>query len=219
MLVCLHRFLHTPAMSWFMSKYYDRFMRGSEEACLAEWRAALLAGVSGDVLEVGAGTGASLVHYSSDVSKLVLCEPDRHMRKQLANRLSKDEPNREVSDAALESLPFPDSSFDWVVCMLVLCSVRDLTASLSQIARVLRPGGRLAFLEHVAADDRPDRLKWQRRIEPFWKLIAGNCHLTRQTESALLGAGFEIESIERDSIRKANPVTRPSIRGIAVRPS
>jgi hypothetical protein len=80
---------------------------------------------------------------------------------------------------------------------------------------VLRPGGRLVFLEHVAADGRPGRLKWQGRIEPVWKHLMGNCHLTRRTEAAIAAAGFEFERIQRESIRKALPIVRPSVRGIA----
>jgi len=93
--------------------------------------------------------------------------------------------------------------------------VPDQRAALSAIARALKPGGRLLFLEHVAADARPGRLKWQRRIEPVWKHLMGNCHLTRRTEAAIAAAGFEIERIQRESIRKALPIVRPSIRGIA----
>ena len=80
---------------------------------------------------------------------------------------------------------------------------------------MLKPGGRLVFLEHVAADGRPARLKWQQRIEPVWKRLMGNCHLTRRTEAAIAAAGFEIERIQRESIRKALPIVRPSIHGIA----
>jgi hypothetical protein len=83
---------------------------------------------------------------------------------------------------------------------------------------VLKPRGRLLFLEHVAADGRPGRLKWQQRIEPVWKHLMGNCHLTRRTETAIAEAGFKIERIQRESIRKALPIVRPSIRGLARKP-
>src|SRR5204863_9861937 len=109
--------------------------------------------------------------------------------------------NVEISDAPLDSLPFRAEEFDAVVCSLVLCSVPDQSAALSAIARVLKPGGRLLFLEHVAADGRPGRLKWQRRVEPVWKHLRGNCHLTRRTEAAMAAAGFEIEGIRRESLR------------------
>ena len=82
----------------------------------------------------------------------------------------------------------------------------------------MKPAGKLVFLEHVAAESRPQRLKWQRRIEPLWKHLAGNCHLTRRTEAAIAASGFKIERIERESIRTALPIVRPSIRGIARRP-
>jgi ubiquinone/menaquinone biosynthesis C-methylase UbiE len=203
-------------MSWLMAAVYDRFMRGSEEACLAQWRAELLRDVSGAVLEVGAGTGVTLPHYPNSVTRLVLSEPDAHMRRKLEKKVNASAlRNVEISVAPLDSLPFRPGEFDAVVCSLVLCSVPEQPAALAAIARVLKPGGRLVFLEHVAADGRPGRLKWQRRIEPVWKHLAGNCHLTRRTEAAIAAAGFEIERIQRESIRKALPIVRPSIRGIA----
>jgi hypothetical protein len=82
---------------------------------------------------------------------------------------------------------------------------------------VLRPGGHLLFLEHVAADDQPDRLAWQRRLEPLWTHVSGNCHLTRRTGALIRGAGFVVEQETRESMRKALPILRPSIRGVARR--
>ena len=203
-------------MSWLMAAVYDRFMRGSEEACLAQWRAELLRDLSGAVLEVGAGTGVTLPHYPKSIARLVLSEPDAHMRRKLKQKVDASTlRNVEISDAPLDSLPFRAEEFDAVVCSLVLCSVPDQSAALAAIGRVLKPGGRLLFLEHVAADGRPGRLKWQRRVEPVWKHLMGNCHLTRRTEAAIAAAGFEIERIQRESIRKALPIVRPSIRGIA----
>jgi ubiquinone/menaquinone biosynthesis C-methylase UbiE len=205
-------------MSWLMATVYDRLLAQSEAACLRAWRRDLLAGVTGRVLEVGAGTGLNIPHYTANVTRLVLSEPEPHMRAKLQSRLAAALPAVvELSEAALDHLPMPDQSFDAVVSSLVLCSVRDLTQALGEIRRVLAPGGRLVFLEHVGAEDRPDRLKWQRRVEPLWKALAGNCHLTRRTEWAIKRAGFDIVQIQRESIRKAMPLTRPSIRGIAVR--
>ncbi|HEX6691633.1 MAG TPA: class I SAM-dependent methyltransferase [Burkholderiales bacterium] len=202
-------------MSWLMAAVYDRFMKVSEQACLGKWRAELLGDLSGEVLEVGAGTGSTLGLYPKAVTRLVLAEPDPHMRRKLLEKRG----TIEVSDAAAERLPFEDASFDAVVCSLVLCSVPDQRAALAEIARVLRPGGRLVFLEHVAADGKPDRLKWQGRIEPVWKHLMGNCHLTRRTEAAIAAAGLQIERIQRESIRKALPIVRPSIRGYARKPT
>jgi len=206
-------------MSWLAASVYDRFMRGSEQACLARWRAELLQDVAGEVLEIGAGTGANLPHYPKAVTRLVLAEPDRHMRRKLqAKCASVGLPNAEICDASLGALPIASESFDVTVASLVLCSVPDLDAALADIFRVLRPGGCLVFLEHVAAEGKPARLKWQRRIEPLWKRLAKNCHLTRRTEQAISNAGFGIEWIQRESMRKANPLVRASIRGHARKP-
>jgi ubiquinone/menaquinone biosynthesis C-methylase UbiE len=203
-----------------MAHFYDRVMKQSEEACLIEWRRALLENVSGHVLEVGAGTGASLSLYPTTVERVVFSEPDPHMRSQLSDRVERSElASVEVSDGSLESLPFTDGEFDHVACMLVLCSVPDLNHALAEIRRVLVPGGRLLFLEHVAAENRPDRLRWQQRLEPLWKRVSGNCHLTRRTEQAILEGGFRMEHIQRESMRKSMPITRPTIRGVAVRQS
>lgn len=198
-------------MSWLMAAVYDGMMRGSEEACLRAWRKELLGELSGAVLEIGAGTGSTLGFYPKAVTRLVMSEPDPHMRRKLAAKAG-----IEVASFSVEDLPF-QNEFDAVVCSLVLCSVKDQKAALARIRRVLKPGGRLVFLEHVAADGKPNRLKWQRRIEPVWKHLMGNCHLTRRTEAEILAAGFRIERIQRESMRKALPVCRPSIRGVARR--
>jgi ubiquinone/menaquinone biosynthesis C-methylase UbiE len=209
-------------MPWLLARVYDRWTARTEEACLRAWRAELLSGAAGDVLELGAGTGLNLAHYGPAVRRLVLAEPDRHMRARLAARLAASPPAAgavEVVDAAAERLPFPDGSFDVVVSTLVLCSVGDQAAALAEARRVLRPGGELRFLEHVAATGRPERLRWQRRVEPVWRLVAGGCRLTRTTGDAIAAAGFEVGEVRRESIRKALPVVRPSVRGRARRPA
>jgi len=207
-------------MPRLMAWIYDPFMRATEEACLRQWRAELLAGLVGDVLELGAGTGANLPFYPAPgppLGRLVLAEPDRHMRARLHQRLHElGRADAEVCDADASALPFADGSFDVVVSTLVLCSVPDQARALAEARRVLRPGGRLVFLEHVASD-RPDRLAWQRRLEPLWKRVAGNCHLTRDTAAAIRAAGFTVERIERQSARRALPIVRPTVRGVAVR--
>ena len=207
-------------MSWLMATIYDRFMQGMERACGDAWRRELVGDLRGDVLEIGAGTGRNLDHYR-EVGRLVLAEPDPHMRRRLAEK-TKSSPGvaREVEIVAWEAelLACDAASFDAVVCTLVLCSVRDPKQSLEEIRRVLRPGGKLCFLEHVAAED-PSRLAWQRRAEPLWKVVAGNCHLCRDTAGSIETAGFAFEKITRESARKALPIVRPTIRGVASLPS
>lgn len=208
-------------MSRLFAAIYDRLTAGSEEACVREWRAALLRDVHGRVLEIGAGTGHNLPHYPATVTDLVLAEPDPSMRKRLDIKVVARGVRATVVDAMAERLPFEDGSFDAVVSTLVLCSVHDQAAALAEVRRVLAPGGRLVFLEHVAADaaTKPERLKRQRQVEPVWKRVAGGCHLTRRTEDAIRDAGFTFEGGEptRESMRKAMPIVRPTVRGVAVR--
>ncbi len=205
-------------MSWLLAPIYDPFMRAAEEACLRDWRRALLAEAEGAALEIGAGTGANLAFYPRAVERVVAAEPDALMSKRLRKKLAEHpDPRVDVVDAGAERLPFADASFDTVVSTLVLCTVPDERAALAELRRVLRPGGRFLFLEHVAAVDRPSRLRWQRRVEPIWKRFAGGCHLTRRTDEAIERAGFRIERIERESMRKAMVLLRPTIRGVARR--
>lgn len=202
-------------MGYFFSLAYDRVMAGAEEACLRGWREEVLEGLKGDVLEVGAGTGANLEFYR-ELESLVISEPDSHMRELLLGRVAASEKSFPVTVSAGsgESIPFGDASFDVVVVTLVLCTVRDLDASLAEIRRVLRPGGELRFIEHVVSED-AGRRRWQKVWNPVWRAVAGGCNTCRDTHAALLKAGFEVESMTRESMRKAVPIVRPSIRGIA----
>lgn len=115
----------------------------------------------------------------------------------------------------LNALSLADASFDTVVCTLVLCSVNNLEKALSEIYRILRPQGKIIFIEHVAAINNLKRYQWQRRLEFLWKHIADGCHITRSTEDAIIKAGFQIVEINRQSMRGVPPITRPSIRGVA----
>jgi ubiquinone/menaquinone biosynthesis C-methylase UbiE len=204
-------------MSWFMASIYDRFMRPSEEACLSIWRKELLASVTGQVLEIGAGTGINLDHYPSKSCHISLLEPDPSMRRILRKRLKEKFPEQqfEISEDSAETLPYADDSFDFVVSTLVLCSVPDPVTALNEIHRVLKTTGQFIFIEHIAAPLDSTRYRWQRLLEPFWKPFAGGCHVTRQTEKSILESGFEISQVTRESMRKAAPIVRPSIRGSA----
>jgi ubiquinone/menaquinone biosynthesis C-methylase UbiE len=207
-------------MSWVIATVYDRVLARTEAECLDAWRAELLRDLGGHVLEIGAGTGHNVPHFPRSLDRLVLSEPDPWMRHRLVRRTRRhDWRHAEVLDASAEHLPLPDASFDVVVGTLVLCSVREPDQALGEIRRVLRPGGRFVFLEHVAAEDRPGRLAWQRRVEPVWKRVSGNCHLTRRTADAITGAGLAISDLRRESMRKTWSLVRETIRGVAVRPA
>ncbi len=194
-------------------------MAATERACLQQWRKDLLQQVSGKVLEIGSGTGVNIEYYTTEVSHLLLSEPDKNMRRQLAMKIAKlQHKNITISSCSAEKIDADSNSFDFVISALVCCSVTDLDATLTEIKRVLKPGGSFVFLEHVAAEDGTKRRVWQRRINPVWRKLAGNCHLIRETEAAILKAGFDIQEIKKESMRKAPPIVRPTIRGIAVKP-
>lgn len=191
---------------------YDRLNGAMERGWMGERRSRLLAGARGEVLEIGGGTGANLPHYR-DVERVTVSEPDPFMRAKLRPKLSGVRVPVEVSDAGAEMLPFPDASFDAVVSTLVLCTVPERDAALVEIRRVLRPGGRLLFIEHVRAEGRAAR--WQDRIEPVWRRLLAGCHPNRDTVAAIRAAGFEIESLER--FEPPVPLSRltPHVQGTA----
>ena len=206
-------------MSRFFAFIYDPLIAKTEAACLQNWRNELLSNASGTVLEVGAGTGANLSFYTDKVKKLIISEPDEFMRKKLMAKLDDSTiKDYEIKPFGMEEIDLPDDSLDCVVSTLVCCSVQSPQASLQQVYRVLKPGGQFLFMEHVAAENNPKRLKWQNRINPIWKRISGNCHLNRETEKYILEAGFKIKTIQKASMRKAPPFVRPTIRGIAIKP-
>ena len=156
-------------------------------------RARLLGGARGAVLEIGGGTGANLPHYG-DVARVTVVEPDPFMRRRLLTKSRAARVPVEVSAAGAEALPFPDGCFDTVVSTLVLCTVPDQDLALGEIRRVLRPDGRLLFIEHVRASG--SMARWQDRIEPLWRRLLAGCHPNRDTVAAIGRAGFELETFE-----------------------
>ena len=209
--------LRARLMAWA----YDPVIAATERRCLAAWRRELLGDLAGEVLEIGAGTGANLPHYPATLARLHLSEPEPAMRERLGRKLAAGAAPGvgAVLEQAAERLPLADESVDHVVSTLVLCSVEDLRASLAEIRRVIRPGGSLRFMEHVVAHDNPRLARWQQRIEPAWSWCAGNCHLTRDTAAAIRAAGFEFERLQRTQMHGAPAFVRPMVLGVARRPA
>ena len=199
------------------ARVYDRAMAASEAAGLSERRAALLAGAGGRVLELGAGTGVNLGHYPAAVGELVLTEPEEPMLRRLTERAARLAPPATVVRATAERLPFRDASFDTVVSTLTLCTVGDLPAALEEVRRVLVPGGRLLFLEHVRADD-PRDARHQDRLTPIWRRIGHGCHPNRDTLAAIAAARLPVHDLERGRFPKAPRVVAPLVSGVAVKP-
>jgi len=204
--------LYDATWGRLFSACYDRGFEATEEAGLREMRRQLLAQARGRVLEVGAGTGLNLAHYPEGIESLTLVEPDPHMSKQLRPKLARVPLEVEVVEAPAERLPFEDDSFDTVVVTLVLCTVPDQNAALAEIGRVLKPGGRFLFLEHVRSRD-PRLARWQDRWERPWHFLGDGCHCNRDTLATLAAAGFDVSAVEHDRLPKAPPIVRPLIRG------
>ena len=202
------------------ARFYDRLMAGTEQAGLTQMRRELLATASGRVLELGAGTGLNLQHYTDAVTELVMLEPDPHMAGRLRERLEREGTAADKASVIVgpaEDLPFDDGSFDTVVATLVLCTVEDPSRAVAEARRVLVEGGRLLYLEHVRGQS-PRLARWQDRLERPWGFFAAGCHPNRATDQLLAGAGFWIDSLERDRLPKAPRIVRPLIKGVARRP-
>lgn len=204
--------------SRFSAAIYDPFFWAAERAGLAERRRALVARAHGRVLEIGAGTGLNAAHYADDVD-LTLSEPDEAMAAKLRGRLDTLGRRAEVVLAGAEALPFAASSFDTVVSTLVLCSVADPDRAASEIARVLRPEGRLVLFEHVRDPAAGRRAAWQDRLERPWGWIAAGCHPNRRTAATLSAAGFDLAEVEDDRMPRAGFLVSPAIAGTAKRPT
>lgn len=157
----------------------------------------------GDVFELGCGGGINHEFYdTAAITSFAGIDPhDGLLENARAAARAKGWP-ADIRQGVGEAIPFPDSSFDSVVCTFTLCSVEDPAQVLSEMRRILRPGGVALFLEHGRAPD-ANVAKWQDRIEPIWKPLAGGCHLTRPIGSAFRGAGFEVEPLGQGYLPKA----------------
>jgi ubiquinone/menaquinone biosynthesis C-methylase UbiE len=192
---------------------YDTMTAGLERQALAPRRERLVGGLTGEVLDVGAGTGVNLQHLQA-ASRLVAVEPDPAMRTRLTRRAVSIGMAVELLDAAAESLPFRDAQFDGVLFTLVLCTVADPHQALTEARRVLKPTGHIVVIEHVRDAGRLAR--WQDRLTPLWRLLFAGDHLNRDTRAAIEHAGFHWTHLENFQPMPAWIPASPMICGTAV---
>jgi ubiquinone/menaquinone biosynthesis C-methylase UbiE len=182
---------------------------------IADNRRKLLAAAEGRVLEVGAGTGFNLPHYPAGVDRLTLTDGMDGMLRRARKRAERVGRKVETTTAPVESLPFEDASFDTVVASLLLCSVDDQDRALGEIGRVLKPGGRYLFLEHVRSDDQKIAGR-QDRLDGLWSALVMGCHPNRDTLPRI-EAAFAVDEVERDVLPMGPKIVRPYVLGRAVR--
>jgi ubiquinone/menaquinone biosynthesis C-methylase UbiE len=194
---------------------YDAFLALGEHRGMADRRDALLAQAEGTVLEIGAGTGANLRAYPP-VGRLVLSEPAATMRAQLSRRIAGLSSPALVLDAGAEALPLASDSVDTVVSTMVLCTVPDMDAALAEVARVLRVGGRLLFIEHVAAPEGSALRRRQARLAEPWAAFAVGCRCDRDVLSAI-SRHLVVDQLSTDAWRGMPSVVRPLVLGGATR--
>lgn len=204
---------NTEPSSPLFAAIYDPATALVERTLLGPHREYLVANLDGTVLDLGAGTGAMFAYFDSVATastELHATEPDRHMRRQAAEKAKAQATPIRIESAPAEALPYADATFDAVIASMVFCTIPDVESAVSETARVLKPGGELRFFEHVIDDG------WRARVQtllaPLWKRVAGGCHLTRQTGSRLVAdRSFDVVEIERFNLG-VTPV-RPFIRG------
>jgi len=160
-----------------------------------EIRARVCQGLTGEVVEVGFGTGLNAPYYPSDVQKVLAVEPSRVCMRLAQPRITATPATVEFAGLNGEHLDLPSEAFDAVLSTWTLCTIPDMDLALEELRRVRKPGGTFHFVEHGHAPD-AKVARWQERIEPLWKPIAGGCHITRRIPDAITRAGFAIDQLD-----------------------
>ncbi len=202
------------------ARLYARLSAKAEDKGQAEHRGELLSGLSGRVVEVGAGHGLNFAHYPDTVTEVLAVEPESHLRRLASSAAERSAVAIRVVDGTADHIPADDEEFDAAVACLMLCSVPDQGRALGELRRVLRPSGELRFYEHVLADE--TGLARAQRVgdrSGLWPLVAGGCHASRDTARAIEAAGFEIEHCRRFPFRAevVEVLATPKILGVARR--
>jgi SAM-dependent methyltransferase len=202
--------------------FYSRFIFPRLCDCLmglpalAGLRKEVLADVGGDVLEVGFGTGLNLAHYPEHVRSITTVDPNPGMNKMARRRIAAS--GIEVDQRVLpgEALPFDEGTFDCVVSTWTMCSIPEVDRALGEVHRVLRPGGRLVFLEH-GLSDAPGVQKWQRRLNPIEGLLGDGCRLDLDVEAVVKAQPFHRVEVERFEMERVPRTHGTMYRGFGVK--
>ncbi|MEY1662421.1 class I SAM-dependent methyltransferase [Isoalcanivorax beigongshangi] len=204
--------------AWYESRIFPHVLNTATRP-LYPARRALLEHARGRVLELGVGTGANFEHYPAAASEIVGIEPVASMLALAAQRAgSRDDARRfRLVGAPAEQLPFADHSFDTVIGCLVFCTVADPVTAANEAFRVLKPGGQLLLMEHVASEQ-PGRLRLQRWLNPLWRPLACGCEIHRDTGQVLAQAGFDLDAVKRWHHPRLAPPMRELLYGSAMRP-
>lgn len=182
---------------------------------IARERRPALKDAHGDVLELGFGTGLNLPYFPDAVKRLTVVDPEDLMPKRVAQRIVAAPFPVERAKLSAEHLPFEDGKFDCAVSTFTLCTIPDAAAAMSEVRRVLKPGGSFLFLEHGLSDE-PNVAKWQRRLDPIQKVIGRGCHLTRRIDQLIAEAGLEIARLDRYVIAGMPKTHSTMYRGMAI---
>ena len=173
---------------------------------LAAYRERVISGAAGQVLEIGAGSGLNFALYGGDVERVLALEPSRKLLAMARRAAGNTTRPIELLDASAEAIPLPDRSVDTVVTTWTLCTIPDVARALTEMRRVLKPSGRLLFVEHGRSPDTGVR-RWQDRLTPLWKRLGGGCHLNRGIADLIEKAGFRIEHLDTGYMRGPKPMT------------
>lgn len=201
-------------MSWYKRLFAALMAHGDarQDTLYGDRKRTLFADLQGTVLEIGPGTGINLRYVPNGI-RWIGVEPNPYMHRYIRDKAQELGMEVDVRSNAAEQLGLPDESVDAVVSTLVLCSVSSLEAALAEIRRVLKPGGRFYFIEHVAAPRGTWLRTLQHWIKPVWRVLADGCHPDRETHRALESAGFT--DVRYEHVDVSLPVVKPHIIGVA----
>jgi ubiquinone/menaquinone biosynthesis C-methylase UbiE len=183
-------------MGFYQDQVLPRFQdKVMDRKDMREIRARVCSGLSGEVVEVGFGTGLNALHCPDDVARVAAVEPSAVCMRIAQPRIASISATVDLAGLTGESLDLPSEEFDAALSTWTLCTIPNVDAALGEIRRVLKPGGQFRFVEHGRAPD-PGVARWQARIEPPWKRVAGGCHMTRPISELIERAGFKIDALD-----------------------